>query len=315
MSLLSLIKLATQTGEVTTTGCTETWIYQAKYDSCKVTPYMVATASITTGGVTVSIPVVGSIHPSGVMFCRSVAPVQTQNANIWNVTVRWDTVVAIGKEKKPEGTDVVWNVEWNEGPGEYQEPAQCDALTGAAIVNSAKQAFTNTPSKTFYTRVFNMSFYTDFPNNTLATAIDGAIGKVNSAACTLTYKGRTIACPRGTLLFKAYTMAYRIEQGIDCQVCSYTFEKLSQKKFSAPNQGGEIGWAVQVLDSGYNELINGKLTPIRDDDIGRPVNGGFFLDGNGHKSATATPVWLAFYLQSETNFSALFAGQSTVTCT
>ena len=190
-----------------------------------------------------------------------------------------------------------WNIDFKQTNCSFEQEVNFGYSGTSAtvpITNSAAKSFKPGLKETYYDKEISILYNTYTPP---ISAIDSALGTINSSTLNFTVIGQTFSYPAKTI---------KVIDGLCDPVYGGDLTK-PYWKVSLKFRYRRDTWVRKVLDEGEIDIDN---KAIRDAN-GEPVSSPVWLDGSGHKStSTTTPNWLSFTTVATSDFSALFTGIS-----
>lgn len=231
---------------------------------------------------------------------RSTATRDEEVPTVAYVTVQWSTPEVNRRAEKPAGADVKWNLKVSSRPTAYDRPVYQDG-SGNAIVNAAGFPFQQQPTMTDYDSSFTVEFNTD--SGAILNLLRDSIGRKNSDAVTLTYRGVQLEFAAGTLKLTDYSFAFDYYSD-DGQPAFAVMIQLDERKDGWHDVSCEnSGFYNAAGDRIYTSDINASADPDE------PVVEAVLLDGSGNPLADGgTAVPLTFDVKAPVAFGPLLAG-------
>lgn len=246
------------------------------------------------------VPALGAAHPSRLGFYVTGYDVSQPDGSAkhtLDVIVHYgplDLTITPPTSTTPEKVEQVTEWGWDDGTGE--DELQSDAVTGAAVVNSAGDVFDSVPSHTVPQPTF-----TKVIRSSELKPVMQYFCKVNDRELTI----GGVTCAPNTLLC---TVAMKKIIGEWRMPYEYTVHLRYRSKIAADAETGtptEIGWNAAVTDAGMREIDSTtnalKLIQTVSRETGQLVNitSPELLDGHGHavtrgSGGQATPITLTF---------------------
>ena len=231
---------------------------------------------------------------------KSSATRDAEAPNIAYVTVQWSSPEVNGREEKPAGVDVKWNMKLSSRPVAYDRPVYQDS-SEAAIVNAAGFPFQQQPTMTDYDAAFTLSFNSDSLG--VLILLRDKVGRKNADEVTITYKDESLTFAVGTLKITDYSwdFDYYTDDGQPAFTYSIQFDERKDgwHDVSCENSG--------FYDASGNRIKNTDINASADpeEDVVEAV----LLDASGDPLADGTTaVPLTFDVKEPVDFNDLLQG-------
>lgn len=245
--------------------------------------YSVLTDDQATGQLEVlaAVPAVGSAHWSVTGATARSRSLSRTGPKSWMVPIDYSNEVS---SKGPTPSDPLsWTIQWSIAFETEERGLEKDAQITNPIVeatNTAGDWFENQPTFPYHRAV--LSIQRNLSSLSLGLVRE-TVGKVNSGLF-LNQPAHHVLCrsisATGPHFYESTSYA------------TATFEFVLDRD----------AHLIEILSQGYNELIGGVKTPIKDDVNGRPITRPQNLDGNG-AATTGDAKELTFALFEETSFA------------
>jgi len=250
------------------------------------------------------------IDGQGGFFCSQTIPKRTtQSPFVFEVQVQFTRKYQPSQQGKYNITISISGQEFTQTAYQAKASPAADGTTfsgsvGALvdIVNSAKQSFDPSLTKTYFDEVISISYNTTDADSGQFASLRGC---VNSDSVSFDIKGQSRDFQPKQLLVKEISQSTTITTGDDNSTPVW--------KVSIQLVARQDKYTRSVLDAGYYEKDPNDSTKIIGimDKYHQPISAPGRLDGHGHSAGpTANPVYLGFDVEDQADISGIFEGLS-----